>query len=264
MSSTLWAPISSSCLKSSWWERRWERRATSAQARARGAGLVGAAAAQGSELRALLGVPRLYRAYLSWAALHRVWESGPGREARGGVGAAGLAGPWGGMGEGRGGWRNWSPRGPGAVFLAGRCFQGHLGDAWGTRGHWLVGRLAPTWLVSGRLGVLCPSLPCSGASDSIWNRALGADKAAVCSTWVFFCSVIYSSKLWNAKAVKKTKYPQTTWTWVIGRTIPFFCVGCGFCLPSKLNIKVLWSFHFGSLIDNIIIYLYAEMLKKQC
>lgn len=43
---------------------------------------------------------------------------------------------------------------------------------WGSRrargAHWLVvGRLAPTWLVSERLGVLFPSLPCSGAVESV-------------------------------------------------------------------------------------------------
>lgn len=68
-------------------------------------------------------------------------------EARGGAGVAGLAGLRGGVGEGRAGRRNWSPWGSGAVFPAGRCFQGHLGDARGTRGALARGGAAsPFWV----------------------------------------------------------------------------------------------------------------------
>lgn len=116
----------------------------SARSRARLCGLWQVDAAWGP------GVPRALPRLLPRATLHQGWESGPGWEARGGAGAAGLAGPRGGVGEGRPVGRNWSPRGRGAVFPAGRCFQGHLGVAPGTRGALARGGPASPYLVGFR------------------------------------------------------------------------------------------------------------------
>lgn len=81
--------------------------------------------------------------------LRGLWEEGAAAPGRLGLrctraGVRGLAGRRGaeparrsggcrGRGGGGTGERNWSPRGPGAASPAGRCFQGHLGDAWGTQ-----------------------------------------------------------------------------------------------------------------------------------
>lgn len=139
------------------------------------------AACRGRALLGAPGLPGLCGAFPPGAALLRAWESGPGREARGGAGAAGPAGPGGGRGEGPAGGLNWSPRGPGAACPAGRCLQGHLGDARGTRGHagLVLGEPALPRLVLGRQGFFY-SPPClaQGLRSQFWNRGVWAEKAA--------------------------------------------------------------------------------------
>lgn len=167
------------------------------------------------------------RAFPPGAALLRAWVSRPGRKARGGAGAAGPASPGGGLGEGPAGGLNWSPRGPGAACPAGRCLQGHLGDARGTRGHTglVVGRPALPRLVLGRQGFFY-SLSClaQGLRSQFWNCGVGAAKAA--AVWhlsVFLqCNPFrfrkrrssYRKTKSNKQTNKQKTRPETTCIWV--------------------------------------------------